>query len=103
MSYNLRVERYDFEATEAKCEKCLGTHEAGVPILYMHRVFRMNNRNDFASLINGDWRQRSTAKASFARNVLIVGLFFKSANQGWRFWGIFDSNSGSSLRFHILN
>ena len=54
-------------------------------MLYMRRVFRMNNRNNFASLINGDWRQRSTAKASFARNAQITGLFVKSANKGWRF------------------
>ena len=46
-------------------------------MLYMQRVFSMNNRNNFESLIKGDWRQRSTAKASFARNAQITGLFFK--------------------------
>ena len=54
-------------------------------MLYMHRVFRMNNSNNFASLIKSDWRQRSRGKASFARNAQITGLFFKSANKGWRF------------------
>ena len=54
-------------------------------MFYMDKVFRMNNRNNFASLIKGDWRQRSTAKASFARNAQITGLFFKSADKGWRF------------------
>ena len=34
----------------------------------------MNNRYDFASLIKCDWRQRSTAKASFARNAQSMGL-----------------------------
>ena len=46
----------------------------------------MNNINNFASLIKGDWGQRSTDKAGLARNAQIKGLFFKSANKGWRFW-----------------
>ena len=46
----------------------------------------MNNRNNFASLIKCDWRQRSTDKARLARSAQITGLFFKSANKGWRFW-----------------
>ena len=32
-------------------------------MLYMSRVFIMNNRNNFASSIKCDWRQRSTSKA----------------------------------------
>jgi hypothetical protein len=44
----------------------------------MHRGFRMNNRNNFASLIKGDWRHRSTAKASFFKS---ADKFFMAAKK----------------------
>jgi hypothetical protein len=56
----------------------------------------MNNRNGFSYLINGDWRQRSTAKASFARNTLIMEQVMIKVGYSGAF-------AGSPLRFHILN